>query len=84
MKPLSRRIWNRERRNGFRMLMGAEVSTIEHRNVALVALEHDRSAQGFCKTETVKVLPDSNYSGYGRQKLQISHKKVIAKGFARQ
>ena len=31
------------------MLMGAEVCTIEHRNVALVALEHDRSAQGFYK-----------------------------------
>ena len=66
------------------MLMGAKIRTLEHRDVALVALEHDRSAQGFCKTETVKVLPDSNYSSYGRQKLQISNKKIIAKGFARQ
>ena len=66
------------------MLKGAKIRTLEHGDAALVALEPDRPAQGFCKTETVKVLPDSNYSGYGRQKLQISHKKVIAKGFARQ
>ena len=37
------------------MLMGAKVGTIEHRNVALVALEHDRSAQGFCKTWTIRI-----------------------------
>ena len=66
------------------MLMGAKVGTLEHGDVALVALEPDRPAQGFHKRETVKVLPDSNYSGYGRQKLEISHKKVIAKGLARQ
>ena len=37
------------------MLMGAKIRTLEHRNVALVALEHDRSAQGFCKTWTIRI-----------------------------
>ena len=38
------------------MLMGAKMRTIEHRNVALVALEPDRPAQGFHKTGTVVSL----------------------------
>ena len=42
------------------MLMGAEVSTIEHPNVALVALKHDQPAQGFCKTWTVIGLQEKN------------------------
>ena len=42
------------------MLMSAKVGTLEHRNVALATLEHDRPAQGFCKTETVVSLQDKD------------------------
>ena len=42
------------------MLMGAKIRTLEHRDVALVALEHDRSAQGFHKTGTVVRLQDKD------------------------
>ena len=42
------------------MLMGAKIRTLEHRDVALVALEPDRPAQGFHKTGTVVRLQDKD------------------------
>ena len=68
-KPLSIRIWNREQRDGFRVLMGAKIRTLEHRDVALVALEPDRPAQGFHKTGTVVSLQDRDCRELARQGL---------------
>lgn len=82
VKPLSIRIWNREQRDGFRVLMGAKMSTIEHRNVALATLEHDRSAQGFYKTGTVVRLQDKGCREVARQGLSWFHWTAIAQNFA--
>ena len=51
------------------MLKGAKIRTLEHVNVALVALEPDRPAQGFHKTGTVVSLQDKNCREFARQGL---------------
>ena len=51
------------------MLMGAKVGTLEHVNEALVALEHDRPAQGFHKTVTVVRLLDTVLSLLDRDQI---------------
>ena len=35
--------------------MGAKIRTLEHVNTALATLEHDRPAQGFHKTWTIRI-----------------------------
>ena len=52
------------------MLMGAKVGTLEHGDVALVALEPDRPAQGFHKTRTVVSLQDRDCRGFTEQLLR--------------
>ena len=64
------------------MLMGAKIRTLEHRNVALVALEPDQPAQGFHKTGTVVSLQDKNCRELARQGLSWFHSTAIAQNFA--
>ena len=54
------------------MLMGAKSRTLEHRDVALATLEHDRSAQGFHKTGTVVSLQDKGCREFAGHCLELA------------
>ena len=57
------------------MLMGAKVGTLEHVNTALVALEHDRSAQEFHKTGTVVSLQDKDCREFAGHCLEFARQE---------
>ena len=54
------------------MLKGAKIRTLEHGDVALVALEHDRPAQGFHKTGTVVSLQDKGCREFAGHCLELA------------